>query len=39
VSEPSQVNPGNLALQVLATQSGGLALNMSNDVASLLQKC
>jgi VWFA-related protein len=39
VSKPSQINPGNLALQVLATQSGGLALSMSNDVASLLQKC
>jgi VWFA-related protein len=39
VSKPSQINPGNLALQVLAAQSGGLALSMSNDVASLLQKC
>jgi hypothetical protein len=39
VSKPRQANPDNLALQVLTTQSGGLVLNMSNDVASLLQKC
>jgi VWFA-related protein len=39
VSKPSQVQVGNLALEVLATQSGGLALNTNNDVASLLQKC
>jgi VWFA-related protein len=39
VSKPSQVAIGNLALEVIATQSGGLALNSSNDVASLLQKC
>jgi len=39
VSKPSQVNPANLALQVLATQSGGLALNMSTDVAGLVQRC
>ncbi|MGH9718073.1 MAG: VWA domain-containing protein [Candidatus Acidiferrales bacterium] len=36
ISKPSQVNAGDLALQVLATQSGGLALN-SNDVAAELQ--
>ena len=39
VSKPSQVQIGNLALEVLATQSGGLALNTNNDVASLLQRC
>lgn len=39
VSKPSQVQVGNLGLQVLAIQSGGLALNFSNDVASLLQEC
>ncbi|HZD49435.1 MAG TPA: VWA domain-containing protein [Silvibacterium sp.] len=38
VSKPSQVNAGNLALQVLATQSGGLVLNSSNDVTALLQQ-
>lgn len=39
ISKPSQVQAGNLALEVLATQSGGLALSSSNDVAGLLQKC
>ncbi|MFZ3216524.1 MAG: VWA domain-containing protein [Candidatus Acidiferrales bacterium] len=39
VTKPSQVNMGNLGLQVLATQSGGLVLNFNNDVASLLQQC
>lgn len=36
VSKPSQVNAGDLALQVLTTQSGGLALN-SNDVTAEIQ--
>lgn len=39
VKEPSQVVPGNLALQVMATQSGGLALDFNNDVAALLRQC
>jgi VWFA-related protein len=39
VKEPSQVVPGNLALQVIATQSGGLALDFNNDVAALLRQC
>jgi VWFA-related protein len=39
VSKPGQVQAGNLALQVLATQSGGLALNSSNDITGLVQKC
>ena len=39
VSKPSQVQAGDLALEVLATQSGGIALNSSNDVAAQLQKC
>jgi VWFA-related protein len=38
VSKPSQAQFGNLALQVLATQSGGLALNSSNDIAAELQQ-
>ena len=38
VSKPSQVNLGNLALQVIATQTGGQALTSSNDVSALLQK-
>lgn len=39
VKEPSQVVPGNLALQVIATQSGGLALDFNNDVAAMLRQC
>jgi VWFA-related protein len=39
VSKPSQVNLGNLGLQVLAVQSGGLALNSSNDLAAVLRQC
>jgi VWFA-related protein len=31
-------NEGDLALQVLATQSGGMALGPSNDITALLQK-
>jgi VWFA-related protein len=39
ISKPSQVQAGDLALEVLATQSGGMALSSSNDVAALLQTC
>ena len=39
VSKPSQVNLANLGLQVLAIQSGGLALEFNNDVAAMLQQC
>jgi VWFA-related protein len=39
VSKPSQTQPGDLGLQVLAAQSGGLVLNSNNDVSALLQKC
>lgn len=39
VAKPSQALPGNLGLEVLAAQSGGLALNSSNDIAAQLQKC
>jgi VWFA-related protein len=39
VSKPRQVNVGDLSLQVLAIQSGGLALASSNDVTQLLEKC
>jgi VWFA-related protein len=39
VRQPSQVRPGNLALQVLATQSGGIAFAPSNDIAAGLRKC
>ncbi len=36
--KPGQANLGNLALQVIATQSGGLVLNSSNDMAGLLKQ-
>ncbi len=39
VSKVNQAQWGDLALQVLATQSGGLALNSDNDVAGLLRQC
>jgi VWFA-related protein len=39
VSKPSQIEAGDLGLPVLATQTGGLALNFNNDVAALLQEC
>ncbi|MGA7223482.1 MAG: VWA domain-containing protein [Candidatus Acidiferrales bacterium] len=39
VSKPSQVVPGNVALQVLALQSGGEVLDFNNDMSTLLQKC
>jgi VWFA-related protein len=39
VSKPGQVDVGNLGLQVLAIQSGGLALDLSNDLARSLQEC
>jgi VWFA-related protein len=39
VSDAHKADLGNLSLQVLAVQSGGLALTSSNDVASLLQQC
>jgi VWFA-related protein len=39
VSKPSQVNLGNLGLQVLAIQSGGLALEFNNDLPALLRQC
>jgi VWFA-related protein len=39
VSKPNQVQIGDLGLQVIATQTGGLALSSSNDVATLLETC
>jgi VWFA-related protein len=39
ISKPNQAEWGNLALQVIATQSGGLALTSGNDVAAELKKC
>lgn len=34
VSKPSQIRSGNFALEVIATQSGGLVLNSDDDVAA-----
>ncbi len=39
VSKPNQVQFGNLALQVLAVQTGGLALPPSNDIARMVREC
>ncbi len=39
VAKPGQVQVGDLSLQVLATQSGGLVLDGSNNVAGLLEQC
>lgn len=39
VSKPTQADPGDLALQVLATQSGGLAFTTGNDIASFFKQC
>jgi VWFA-related protein len=38
IRRPRDTEYGNLALQVIATQTGGLVLNSNNDVASLLQQ-
>jgi VWFA-related protein len=39
VPSANKVQSGNLALQVLATQSGGRVLNSSNDIAKLIADC
>jgi VWFA-related protein len=39
VAKQNQVQVGDLGLQVIATQTGGLALSSSNDVATLLATC
>lgn len=39
ISKPYQADPGCLALQVLAVQSGGKALTTGNDLAAYLQEC
>ena len=38
VAKPSQVDLGHLGLQVLAVQTGGLALTTNNDITSMLQR-
>lgn len=39
VTKPSQANPGNLALQVLAVHSGGTVVVGSNDITGEIAKC
>jgi VWFA-related protein len=39
VSKPGQVYVGDLSLQVIATQTGGLVLSGSNDLAGMLKQC
>ncbi len=39
VTKPGQADLADLSLQVLATQSGGLVLDESNDVAGELKRC
>jgi VWFA-related protein len=39
VSKASQVQLGNLAIQVLAIQSGGLALESNSDVTGMMMQC
>lgn len=39
IKSPNQADWGDVALQVLAVQSGGLALNISNDIHAALKKC
>jgi VWFA-related protein len=39
VSKPSQVQFGNLALQVIAAQSGGLVIEANSDVSGMIQRC
>jgi len=39
VAKPGDVMPGNLGVQVLAVQSGGLATESDSDVAGMIHKC
>jgi len=39
VTKANQAAPGNVALQVLVRQSGGLVLNSGNDVAGEIARC
>jgi len=39
VTVPKQALPGNLALQVLAEQSGGLVINSSHGLDSMINQC
>ena len=39
IAKPSQVQLGNLGVQVFAIHSGGLALESNSDVTGMIQKC
>jgi VWFA-related protein len=39
ISKQNQAEWGNLALQVIATQSGGLALTTGNDITAYVKQC
>jgi VWFA-related protein len=39
ISKPSQAEWGDLALQVISTQSGGLALTSGNDISAFIRQC
>jgi len=39
ISKPSQAEWGDLTLQVISTQSGGLALTSGNDIAAFIRQC
>ena len=39
ISKPDQAELGDLAIQVLAFQSGGLAIESNSDVAGMIQRC
>jgi VWFA-related protein len=39
ISKPNQTEWGDLALQVIATQSGGLVLTGSNDITASVKQC
>jgi VWFA-related protein len=39
LAKPGDAQPGNLGLQVLAVQSGGLVFVGNSDVAAMIQKC
>jgi VWFA-related protein len=39
VTSPSHTQPGNLALQVLAVQSGGRVINDTNDLSAAIANC
>ncbi len=39
VTNPGDVQPGRLGVQVLAVQSGGLVIESSNDLTGMIRKC